>query len=418
MFSRSRANLALIGLAMSSACEEPHRDVRAIPVERTDSAGVPEYRLAALPPWDDPAFHWGLELERSIRTVSAEGDPVIYQPQAYARIPDGRLVVLDGWEQRLVVVSATRDSIESRFGLSGQGPGEILSANSVLWSDDDGILWVLDPGNARVSSFTLDGALRTERPVEIPGVGGYVMQRPSTHEPFLWKIFYAGPDGGLLTDSVGRFDAESGRVDYLAPLPPRVASRLRSAVRAPLFTAMSWFAPVQGGVVVGRSDRARFHHYSDAGELEGIIEAPMERTPILKSDEPGILREFYGEARAPGSQRPVEIGEAYPLWNVMWPVGDTLFGLQQSHRSTPLGEPSILPGHTVWRVFSVHGYYAGAIVFPEGVAQPYWIENGRVIATHRDELGIATIQSYRLSPPTVPDPDAEGDRRDFSNTSR
>jgi hypothetical protein len=398
----TRAAALATAAVFAVACQPQPSSTVAIPVERSDSAGVPRYRLTELPAWNDPDFAWTLEAERSIPTTAGApgSDPLIYQPQGYARLPDGRLAVLDGWEQRLAIVSISADLVESRFGPSGQGPGEILSSNAVLWPAGADELWVLDPGNARVSRFGLDGALRAERPVDIPGVGGYVMQRPSTHEPFLWKVFYQGVDGGLLTDSVGRFDAELGRVIYFAALPARVEARRRRGAPATLFAAMGWFAPVRSGVVVGRSDRARFWHYSDDGQLLGIIEAPMNQAPIPKSAEPEILAEFYGELRGPSAQRPVEIAESYPLWNVMWPVDDTLFALQQSHRSTPAGEPEIPQGQMVWRIFSVHGHYAGAIVFPEGVAQPYWIENGRIVGTHRDELGVATIESYEVHPPT------------------
>jgi hypothetical protein len=51
-------------------------------------------------------------------------------------------------------------------------------------------------------------------------------------------------------------------------------------------------------------------------------------------------------------------------------------------------------------VFSTRGFYAGAIVLPIEAAQPYWIEDGRIIATRRDSLGVATIESYLLTPPT------------------
>ncbi len=64
------------------------------------------------------------------------------------------------------------------------------------------------------------------------------------------------------------------------------------------------------------------------------------------------------------------------------------------------GETPIPEGQFVWRVFSTRGFYAGAIVLPIEAAQPYWIEDGRIIATRRDSLGVATIESYLLTPPT------------------
>ena len=309
---------------------------------------------------------------------------------------DGRRVVLDAGEERLVVLAPLEDKVEARFGPSGQGPGEIWSANSVLWPDREEGVWVLDPGNRRLSRFSLTGSLEEERSIEIVGMGGIAAQRPGTHEPFFWKIFLGGASGHELTDTIGRFDQEAGKVVSVAPMAPRVEERRRNIDTPRLFAPMGWFAPVGEGVVVGRSDSGRFRHYSDEGELLGIIEIPMTQAPIAKSDEPEILREFYGAVRS-SSAGERGVAEAYPLYNIMWALSDSLFALQQGYRGVPDGEPRIPQGQVVWRVLSVRGAYAGSIVFPIGVAQPYWIEGDRIVATHGDSLVVATIMSYRLT---------------------
>jgi hypothetical protein len=326
--------------------------------------------------------------------------PLLYGPQAYARLPDGRLVVLDAGEERLVVLAADSDRVEARFGPNGQGPGEIWSAAAALWPGPDESVWVLDPGNQRLTRFSLSGAVEEERPVEFGGMGGITLQRPGTYEPFFWKFFLGGPSGLELTDSIGRFDADSGRVVFFAPMPPRVEGRRDPRGRAPIFAPMGWFAPVGDGAVTGRNDSGRLRHYSDAGALVGIIEIPMRASPIDPSDEPAILEEYLGAIRTTGP-RPT-VAEHYPLFNIMWPVSDSLFALQETDRSTPVGEPRIPEGRIVWRVFSITGHYAGAILFPEDVALPFWIDGDRIIATHRDSLGVATIESYRLDPGVKP----------------
>lgn len=385
---------ALMAVSLA-ACEHAPAPRQSIPVAVTDSAGTPVYTLATLPPWNDSSFVIGLEVERSVFTGGASpvDEPLLYRPQAYARMPDGRLVVLDAGEERLVVLAASKDSVEARFGPSGQGPGEIWSANSVLWPDPAGDVWVLDPGNRRLSRFSLTGSLEEERSVEILGMGGIAAQRPGTHEPFFWKIFLGGPTGHELTDSIGRFDQEAGRVVSVAPMAPRVEERRRNIDTPRLFAPMAWFAPVGEGVVVGRSDSGRFRHYSDRGDLIGIVEIPMSQAGIDKSEEAAILEEFYGAVRnTSGTAR--GIADTYPLFNLMWALNDSLFALQQTHRGAPGGEPRIPQGRVVWRVFSVRGGYAGSILFPEGVAQPYWIEGDRIVATQRDSFGVATIVSF------------------------
>ena len=80
-------------------------------------------------------------------------------------------------------------------------------------------------------------------------------------------------------------------------------------------------------------------------------------------------------------------------------LGTRLSSMSMITLASPAGEPRIPRGQVVWRVFSVKGAYVGSILFPEGVAQPYWIEGERIVATRRDTLGVATIESYRLTLP-------------------
>lgn len=396
------ARVWLLILLVVPGCS-PATEPGATSVVVTDSSGVPIYRLTGIPAWDDEPWQWGLELERAVYTGGDETAtrPLLFQPQGYTRLEDGTLIVLDGWDQRIAVVAPDEPVVLARFGPSGQGPGEILSANSVLWPASSSTFWVLDPGNRRISRFDVRGELLEARAIDLPGSGGISLQDPIRHLPHFWKIFRDEANPRVLQDSVGRLDQERGLVSYIAALPPRVSSRSMSTSERVLFAPKAWFAPLGiGGIVTARNDRARFHHYSDDGDLRGIIEAPAEVEPIPLADEQDILDEFLGVARASALRRP-EIAEHYPLWDIMWPLGDSLFALQQHHRSQIAGEPAIPEGSVVWRLFTVHGEYRGAIAFPEGFAQPYWIERDRLIGTRRNELGVVTIETYRLHPPPV-----------------
>ncbi len=402
MTARQATWLAVLGcvLAVARCGGEPQRP--DLLVSTSDSAGIPVYSLASIPPWDAPAFAWTLELERAVATdrPGSGRAPLLYRPEGYARMPDGTLVVLDSWERRLAVIPPDRDTVMARFAPTGQGPGEIWSSNAVLWPADDTSVWVLDPGNQRLDRFALSGALLEESPVVVGGSAGFVLQDPVTHAPWFWKVFFEDYEHRTLTDSVGRLDPEAARVHFIAALPPRVEARVTSTAPIPLFAPRSWFAPIgAGGVVVGRSDRARFTYVSDAGEPVAVIEAPMEPAPVPESDEPGILEEFHEEAGPGSAAAGTRIADHYPVWDLLWPLGDSLFALQQSRRSTPLGEPPIPSGQLVWRIFAVDGRYLGAAILPPGFAQPYWIEGERVIGTRRDSLGVATIEAYRLKRP-------------------
>jgi hypothetical protein len=221
-----------------------------------------------------------------------------------------------------------------------------------------------------------------------------------THRPWFWKLFFVDVQDRTVTDSIGRLTEDGTRVEFIAPLPERVPARRTTVGDPVLFAGMSWFAPIgTGGVVAGRSDGGRFLRYDSEGRLLARIDVPMERATIPDLEKPQILEEYYEAAGGLRSLTASNVGDAFPLYNVMWALEDSLFALQQTQWSTPAGEPRIPRDHMVWRIFSVAGSYEGAVVLPAGVAQPYWTEPGRLIATHRDSLGIATIMSYRLERP-------------------
>jgi hypothetical protein len=368
-----------------------------------DSAGIPLYTLSEVPSWTDATIQWELVPERSIPTGAASpgGDPLLYQPQAYARLDDGTLVVLDGGRSRIAILHRSRNEVLRRFGPSGQGPGEIWSSNSTIWPAGPSSFWLLDPGNQRMSRFSVTGALEEERSVRIAGTGGVVFQDPVEHAPWFWKIFVEGEERTFV-DSIGRLDPGAGNVVYVAPMPPRVEQRRRNVPGEPpdLLAPMGWFAPLgPSGVVAGRNDSGRLRQYSSDGELVGLIDVPMEQAPIAESEKVALVEAFSGSGPGAASLARRDVGERYRLYDLMWGVGDSLFALQQSHVSTPKGEQHISEGQTVWRLFSTRGEYSGAVVFPTGIAQPYWIERGRVIATHRDAFGVVTIQQFRLVEP-------------------
>lgn len=400
---RARARLTLVAsvTACLANCGPETSGYRLVPVTVGDSAGIAVHSVADLPAWDVPEYQWRLDLDRTIPTEGPNpGDPpVLYGPQGYARLPDGTLVVLDSGDPRIAVIPPSNPGVRTRFGATGQGPGEIWSQNTVIWPAGEGI-WVLDPGNQRLSRFDLDGTLEEEEPIEIGGMGGFATQNPRTGEPYMMKIFFEDFDARTLVDSVGHLETTEGRVRFIAAMPPRVEARRTSTSPVALFSPKGWYAPIgAGGVVTGRSDGARFHYYADDGTLVRIIAAPMEQTPIQKSEEPAILQEFYGELRPSPTLGRAQIADAYPVWDILWPFNDSIFAVQQSYGSTPAGEPRIPRGQIVWRLFTVTGHYAGAVVFPPAFANPFWIEDGRVVGTRRDSLGVATVESYRLSAP-------------------
>lgn len=399
-----RAYIAGCALALGAlgACETTRTGTGSA-VAATDSSGVTIYELANLPSLDHVDFEWSIELERSIWTGSLESTegPLLYNPQNVLRLPDGTLVVLDAGEYRLAVIPPDRDTVIARFGRTGQGPGEVLSSNGLLSRGGANTFWLMDPGNQRRSQFSLTGELLDDEPVVLAGNGGLAIQRPTTEEVFFSRFFLSERAGSaLLTDSVLVFDHAADRARVVAPMPARVASRSTNTSPFPYFAAQGAFAPVaSGGVVVGRSDEAEFRHFSDRGELLGIVRIPMARRAIPLSEKAAMIERMAQEYAAAARATHADLADWLPLWSQLWPVGDSLFALEHTEWAVPRGDPVIRSGQRIWRVFSVAGRYVGVIRFPEGFGYPHRIEADRVIGIRRDELGVGTIESYSLTPP-------------------
>ncbi len=390
-----RGAFALVGLAAAClACDGPPKDT-AVPASVQDSAGIQIYTLGDIPSWDDPAHQWRLVLEREVATAGEDlsSEPMIFEPQGLSRFQDGTIAVLDGADLRLVVLHPVRDSVTARFAPSGQGPGEIWSANAQIWADGDTAIGILDAGTRRVSYFALAGTFLHSRTVDFPGGGGMTAQRPGTGETFAWRYF-RDPETGLLSDSVIRLNL-AGPAVAVAPLR-RDRRPLPPGESRPLFSGSGTFAPIgSGGVMVGTTDVAEFRHFTDAGALTAIVRVPLERRALTLEDEQ-IVREEVAQF-APSLAD--NLGDHNVLWSRLEPLGDSLFALDQTSLTAPAGEPRIPRDTRVWRIFSVRGHYLGALVLPPGVGPPYWNDGEHLMALQRDELGVATIVVYRLEPP-------------------
>ena len=395
--------VALLAPAMTLLGCSPSTQAPTVTVG--DSASIPVYNLSRLPAWDDPKYLWDVIPERTIPTAaeSPGAEPLLYHPQAYARLGDGTLVVLDGADLRIAILHPSRKEVVRRFARSGQGPGEIWSSNSVIWAAGPDAFWVLDQDNQRLTRFNVSGAVEEERPIRLGGNSRYVLQDPVQHAPWFRNSFTVRQgDVVTLVDSIGRLDLDVGEAVYIAPMSPREGVARFNAPRSgpsDVLAPVHWFAALgPRGVVSGRSDSGRFQVLSTEGTVEGVIDIPMERAEVPESERFTLLEDI-GAPRGSSWY----VGERFPVWELMWGVGDSLFALQQSYTSTPRGEPRIPLSQrlkrVVWRVFTTGGRYAGTIVLPDGVLQPYWIERGRVIGTNRDKLGVVTIEEFRIEKP-------------------
>ena len=99
-----------------------------------------------------------LESVLSLGTAGITGD---LQPDVFGSIAalvadeDGNVYIADGQAREIRVFDPAGRHLRN-IGRSGSGPGEFRYLNSMAWLADT--LLVLDPGNARIQRFTIDGS--------------------------------------------------------------------------------------------------------------------------------------------------------------------------------------------------------------------------------------------------------------------
>ncbi len=110
------------------------------------------------------------KVQEYFRVGSGQADDTLLLMPYRVYLWDGRLAVLDIQGMRVSVFDTTGRLLWIR-GREGAGPGE-FKAPSAAASGRNGNLWVLDPGNARITQFESDGTISAELSTShLPSVG-------------------------------------------------------------------------------------------------------------------------------------------------------------------------------------------------------------------------------------------------------
>lgn len=83
-----------------------------------------------------------------------------------AMLDDGSVVVLDGMNERIVVLDPVTGARTASWGKEGQGPREFRSIRGI-WAAPGGEIGVVDVGNRRVSFWSSDGAFIRAKPFDL-----------------------------------------------------------------------------------------------------------------------------------------------------------------------------------------------------------------------------------------------------------
>lgn len=206
------------------------------------------------------------------------------QPPRVARAADGRVVVLDPTNHRVLVLDAD-GRLQITLGRRGQGPGEMGQAVEMFVHE--GVIHVEDVVNARWNRWSLDGDLLDS--VRIPRFGSQVV--PVGPDEVVWRQAERTPTGTETFFRRTRLDGEQV-VEYARlPWPERT-------IDPPLAEIVDsepdawWVGTVPpahagtpaGDVYVSPFERYQVFAYRPDGTFRWALQRPADPAPIARSE--------------------------------------------------------------------------------------------------------------------------------------
>lgn len=101
----------------------------------------------------------GVNLESGWRTNLSDHD--LYRSRTLAVTPTGIVATIDRDAVNVMLLDKDGKFIK-RFGVSGQGPGELQAPTEIVWSKPDQALVIMDAGNSRLSWWRPEGEFLKE----------------------------------------------------------------------------------------------------------------------------------------------------------------------------------------------------------------------------------------------------------------
>lgn len=221
-------------------------------------------------------------------------------------LPDGRLVVTDWAEQRLVVLDVERGSAREVGGRGG-GPGEFRLPGGLLAFRGDSTI-LIDRGNERLAVLDAEGVIRRTLRVTLPGTGTPGGADDDGRLYYVQPGWAIGlPPGSTDPRPLARWDPatdevlEIARVDVARPRSDAGRPRTTPGIPFVMFAARdAWVVAPSGAVAIVRSSPYRVEWLRD-GERSVGPTLPSDPPPVTDADRTAFVRRFL--ERAPISGR-------------------------------------------------------------------------------------------------------------------
>lgn len=342
------------------------------------------------------------------------GRPDATHPEPFSQIrgvrelADGRLLVTDWIEQRLILLDASL-ARATAVGRTGSGPGEYRLPAALLPMAGDSTLLV-DMGNARLAVIAPAGRIARTIPADRPGLGSPLGVDDRGGIYFLLPV-WAREGSRLPPDSieVARMEAASGRITPVAVIKGSTPPARQGPRLTPGFPMVA-FAPQDaarvlpsGELLVVRSGDYRIERLTTGGTRAG----PSYRyapEPVRPTDRVAFVREF--NARSPMSGRGPDggMGHSPQLTDAqvaqMVETNEFAAALPPFERVlvAPDGEVWVQRGRhagdpAIWDRFTPDGSRIGQVRVDRG-RQVVAVGRRHLYVAAADEDGIETLERY------------------------
>jgi len=321
------------------------------------------------------------------------------------------------------------------LGREGGGPGEYANSDGGLVILRDGRILLRDPGNARFTIYNPDGTLADEwlgrggfftSTPPFADTAGYVYnpviedwpegKRPASGDLWRWRMVRYNPDGTPLdTLDLPHYDFE--RQAIIAEQVTKGGTN-RSMNNVPFAPSFQWTMSPLGRFVAGVGDRYAIDQYLPGGKVLRI-ERDVEPVPVSSAEKSNA------EERAVANMRQTDpswrwngppIPDHKPAFTGMFVGQDARIWVRRPAPSEPIPDDEIETpkpredGTTfppqrfrepiVYDVFEADGRYVGQVTAPRGfTGYPQPVARGDFLwGIVQDELGVSTIQRFRITP--------------------
>lgn len=362
----------------------------------TLASGQVVVRNSADPLWPE-GRGWRVVEELRIGNVDGEG------PDVFGRIGDveaddaGRIYVLESQANELRVFEADGRH-QATSGRTGGGPGEFARPLKLDWGPD-GDLWIVDPGNNRMSVFGLEG----EFVRSLPHPGGFIFMPWPGRFDRSWRYYGPSPvNDGEYRIAVVRYDTALVPEDTLElphdpvereffVLPNERGGRLRAGI--PYTGSFRWRLSPRGTIVAALTDEYRFIEFGPDGGTLRTITREFDPLPVTAEDRDSAVTEMEWFTRQGGQIDLSKLPSRKPaLQAYFWDDEDNLWVIPVVERSRQ---------YRVADVFDPMGRYLGEVPLPFALStMPVpRIRNGVLYGVTTDELDVPFVVKARIEKP-------------------